>query len=673
MGFLRTTRTAVVLVVVVAVVVFAGAVLAAQSKQKPPVFRGGTSLVTVDAYPVHDGKVVEGLTPEDFEIFEDGRRQDVESLEFVPFDGRITDDDRPVHVSPREGLELAGDPRYRVTVFVLDRAAFYRENWNEMRDALLGFMRTNVEPRDLVDVITTDDSWQGLSLGRRLGEVEQQLDNPEWLLADPPETTQVLQGCGLQGMQGRIRADATYALLEGVVRLLGQVREDHSSIVFVSDGLSRAPMDTSNRNTRTMSLPRPIALVNGKIQHTTSATDMHTAFCKSEAQRLRDTNYGQRFDELTRIARASNVAFYPIAVESLVPFTTLAQRGMGPTVETTPQMRGGPQTSPLVSRSQGRIPNSLSALAAATGGLAVIPASAAREGLERIADDVGPHYLIRYYTTNAKRDGSIRTIKVRLKKDGAEIRARRWYRAPTPDDVKEKAGDRKTLERSVPAPVITALAPLTKVKASAQFLAYGAIAGSTLTVVLEVPQDAVAAGRWSDGAEVHLLADVGGTETIGTARGRLQPNGRAVVQVPLEGTKRPTSVMVHVRAEGESVTERVAVGANPNALVGDPLGYRTSRRALAVPVGSFAFAQDDKLALEWPLLQPVDRFEARLLDRFGDPLKYNIELKAQDAGASRRLVSNLKFSNLGRGDYVLELTVQKGDVSEKNLLALRVK
>jgi hypothetical protein len=40
---------------------------------------------------------------------------------------------------------------------------------------------------------------------------------------------------------------------------------------------------------------------------------------------------------------------------------------------------------------------------------------------------------------------------------------------------------------------MTALAPLTKVKASAQFFAYGAIPPrSTLTVVLEVPQDAVA-------------------------------------------------------------------------------------------------------------------------------------------------------------------------------------
>jgi hypothetical protein len=61
----------------------------------------------------------------------------------VPFDGRITDDDRPVHVSPREGLELAGDPRYlrhRPSSSIAPRST--AKNWNEMRDALLGFMRT---------------------------------------------------------------------------------------------------------------------------------------------------------------------------------------------------------------------------------------------------------------------------------------------------------------------------------------------------------------------------------------------------------------------------------------------------------------------------------------------------------------------------------------------------
>ena len=43
--------------------------------QQRPVFRGGTHFVRVDAYPVQNGKIVEGLQPEDFEILEDGKPQ----------------------------------------------------------------------------------------------------------------------------------------------------------------------------------------------------------------------------------------------------------------------------------------------------------------------------------------------------------------------------------------------------------------------------------------------------------------------------------------------------------------------------------------------------------------------------------------------------------------------
>jgi hypothetical protein len=74
------------------------------------------------------------------------------------------------------------------------------------------------------------------------------------------------------------------------------VREDHSSIVFVSDGLSRAPEGHEQpQHQRRCRAAAPDSRWQRQDQHTTSATDMHTAFCKSEAQRLRDTNNGQRF------------------------------------------------------------------------------------------------------------------------------------------------------------------------------------------------------------------------------------------------------------------------------------------------------------------------------------------------------------------------------------------
>src|SRR6476469_4545533 len=63
----------------------------AQSPQTP-VFRAGAHYVRVDAYPTRDGKIIEGLTADDFEVFEDGKRQDVAAVELVPYDDPPDDD-----------------------------------------------------------------------------------------------------------------------------------------------------------------------------------------------------------------------------------------------------------------------------------------------------------------------------------------------------------------------------------------------------------------------------------------------------------------------------------------------------------------------------------------------------------------------------------------------------
>src|SRR5678810_1230068 len=85
-----TTNNHLVFVIFVFFVVFVAerwpsAVFAQAQAQPPtqaqqrPVFRGGTHFVRVDAYPLKDGKIVEGLEPGDFEVFEDGKRQTIES------------------------------------------------------------------------------------------------------------------------------------------------------------------------------------------------------------------------------------------------------------------------------------------------------------------------------------------------------------------------------------------------------------------------------------------------------------------------------------------------------------------------------------------------------------------------------------------------------------------
>ena len=71
-------------------------------------------------------------------------------------------------------------------------------------------------------------------------------------------------------------------MLEGLVRLFGQVREDRSSVLFVSSGLSRQPPDRRDLPKKRRMLPPKMGLVNGRIQVLRSATDMNERFCKSK-------------------------------------------------------------------------------------------------------------------------------------------------------------------------------------------------------------------------------------------------------------------------------------------------------------------------------------------------------------------------------------------------------
>src|SRR5213595_3304614 len=91
--------------------------------QQRPVSRAGTHFVRVDAYPTTpDGKIVEGLKAEDFEILEDGKRQAIESFDFIKFDTFTPEAERRDPVSQRAGFDMAADPRYRLFVVYVDLA-----------------------------------------------------------------------------------------------------------------------------------------------------------------------------------------------------------------------------------------------------------------------------------------------------------------------------------------------------------------------------------------------------------------------------------------------------------------------------------------------------------------------------------------------------------------------
>src|SRR5262245_17105474 len=91
----------------------------APARQRPPVFRAGATYVSVDVYPRRDGKILEGLSPADFQVFEDGKPQAVENFEFIKSDPVTVDAERRDPNTKEEGDRWAEDPRVRVFVIYL--------------------------------------------------------------------------------------------------------------------------------------------------------------------------------------------------------------------------------------------------------------------------------------------------------------------------------------------------------------------------------------------------------------------------------------------------------------------------------------------------------------------------------------------------------------------------
>ncbi len=156
----------------IAVALLAAAALsAALTAQAPPpasqsaappqaVYRSGIDLVTTDAIPRDKaGQFVSDLKPSDFEVFEDGVKQDIVQL-FLFHGGRqYSPLAAPVQVQ-REGIVLppsrpTNDAAGRIFIFFLDDLHLDFRNTGRIRDLIKKIRTTLVHDGDLFGVVST--------------------------------------------------------------------------------------------------------------------------------------------------------------------------------------------------------------------------------------------------------------------------------------------------------------------------------------------------------------------------------------------------------------------------------------------------------------------------------------------------------------------------------------
>src|SRR5262249_58362173 len=125
----------------------------------------------------------------------DEKPQRIETFEYISADARPPDDERSTMLTPREGLELAADPHYRVFVIVIDKRSIVRSTWEPLRKALHAFLDSEVSPRDLIGLITTDQPWQQLEKSKRAARLDEEIGREDRLRRGARGVHAVGEGC----------------------------------------------------------------------------------------------------------------------------------------------------------------------------------------------------------------------------------------------------------------------------------------------------------------------------------------------------------------------------------------------------------------------------------------------------------------------------------------------
>ncbi len=648
--------------------------------QQPARFRVESNFIRVDAYPLKDGKPLLGLSAADFEVYEDGKLQTIETFEHVQVRPAGPQGERIDPGSQRAVFQAVSNPRNRVFVIFLDTPNVDVASAHAVNEPLIRLIDRILGPDDLVGVMTPGMAASQVVFGRKTQVIEDSLRrNWAWgrrfsILRDEREEAYMACYPPLAGERGstsalaatliaRKRERATLEALEDLVRYLRVLREERKAILTVTEGWLLLGEDRSLLTLRKdpvtgqeEAIPGidPIGVDrNGKLT-TKNTRDRSEGYltkteCDTDRMRLAMLDNQQFFRDLLEEANRGNASFYPIDPRGLAVF----DNPIGPSAPPPPHV----DQAMLKERIE-----VMRTMAENTDGIAVVNSNDLDRGMRRISDDLTSYYLLGYYSSNAKLDGRYRTLKVRVKQPGVEVRARKGYRAATEEEVTaaRKAADTPGPAASTAA--TSAINRLGRIRPDAR-LTINAAPGTrnNVWVAGELLSSGGRPDEFAQGGTATIEAIAGGSSS--TASATLKRGERTFltsVDLPAGGSG---TVDIRVRVipsdGGDAVTDAIRMDSDPSSV--QPLLYRrgltTGNRLL--PAADFRFSRTERLRLELAASSETKPGTGRLLDRAGQPLQVPVTVgeRTDEASGQRWITADVNLAPLSPGEYAVEVTL----------------
>ena len=388
----------------------------ADAAQQQPTFRVSVDLVTTDVI-VRDNRdqFVADLKAGEFEVFEDGVKQDIVSL-VLTHGGRVYNVQAPPPPPAQEGIILppsrpTNDAAGRVFLLFIDDLHLDFRNTPRTRDLMKRMLRNLIHEGDMFGIVTTGTS----SISQQLTYDRQVLDSAiNRVTGGGLRPEDIIKG--MQGAQGptelRYRAHVAFSTANELMKNLEKLQNRRKAVLYISSGYDFNPFETS----RLKYMASNFGMESSDLQS--------DPFMRSQQQgtQFAEADLVRELAELTRAANRANATFYTIDPRGLVAGPDLDEQ-----VETQ-------EWQTYVRETQ----DSLRVLAEQTGGIAVVNQNDFDKALKRIDAETSDYYVLGYYSSNPDPLKRTRRIEVKTKRDNLNVWSRTSYSLKPPPRVKGK-------------------------------------------------------------------------------------------------------------------------------------------------------------------------------------------------------------------------------------------
>lgn len=375
--------------------------------QQGPVFRAGTTLVTLDVVARDTaGRFVSDLQAPDFTITEDGAVQRIESFVMVQ-GGRTLNLLTPPPAAAAEGLMLppvrpAPASSGRVVVVIVDDLHIEAEYTPHVRRLVQTMASSLLHQGDQVAMVSTGPSSVEVPLTGDLGLVRSaasQIKGAGLTAAEIFQMPETSQGAGDLRRRAQTAFQTAYRTIAG----LEAVRGRRKVVLLISSGYDLDPFVAGRAGVDRVQGGRfsdPIRFLAEK---------------DNPYQRLpavtADLDLLAYLRELTLTANRANATLYPVD-----------PRGLTGVVDAGKALDQSDWRT-VVQKSQ----SSLRYLAEQTGGRAIVNVNDFAAEFKRIDAETSDYYLIGYTSTNTDTSKRVRSVDARVRRPGVTISSRSAY------------------------------------------------------------------------------------------------------------------------------------------------------------------------------------------------------------------------------------------------------